>query len=316
MVMKALVTGGCGFIGSHLVERLRREGVAVTVMDRDENPWWRLPPGVAFLRDEMNNRGAVDAALDGVDVVFHLAWSGVHQSSNQDLRGHLEMNLLPTVDLFDLCARHRVGKVVFISSGGTVYGRAVHLPISEGHPTAPLNGYGAAKLAAEAFLRVQTGLNDLPHVILRPSVPFGERQNPDGIQGAVAVFMGRLLRGQDIVVYGDGSVVRDYFHVSDLAEALWLAASSPVREGTYNVGSGQGISLSDLVSTLGEVTGMPVVIRREAGRLFDAPTVVLDIAAIGRDLGWRPRVALRQGLERTWHWVRDEWQCGRAVQRR
>ncbi len=309
--MRSLVTGGCGFIGSHLVDRLIREGWGVTILDRDESPVWRIPDGVGFIREEMNNRGALEEAVSQADVVFHLAWSGVHQSSNQDLRGHVEMNLLPSVDLFDLCARHRVRKVVFISSGGTVYGRAVRLPIAEDHPTVPLNGYGAAKLAAESFLRLQTELHQLPHVILRPSVPFGERQNPDGIQGAVAVFMGKALRGEPIVIWGDGSVVRDFFHVADLADAFVAAAASPVTAGTYNVGSGVGVSLDELVAALREVTGIPVEVRYEEGRPFDAPAVVMDVSAIGRDLGWRPRVGFAEGLERTWNWLKEEWRCGR-----
>jgi UDP-glucose 4-epimerase len=142
-------------------------------------------------------------------------------------------------------------------------------------------------------------------------VPFGERQNPAGIQGAVAVFMGKILRGEPVVIWGDGSVVRDFFHVADLSEAFVAAAASPVTAGTYNVGSGVGVSLNQLVATLREVTGAPVTVHHEEGRPFDAPAVVMDVSAIGRDLGWRPRVGFAEGLERTWAWLREEWRCGR-----
>jgi UDP-glucose 4-epimerase len=303
--LRALVTGGNGFIGSHLVDALLSKDWEVVVFDRENSPFYALPDRVTFIKEELSNRGALRNAIKNIDVVFHLAWSGVHQSSNQDLRGHVEINLLPTLSFFELSLDAGVKRIVFISSGGTVYGRANNLPIKEDDPKNPICAYGVTKLAAENYLQLYGYLHGLDYIILRPSVAYGERQNPNGIQGAVAVFMGKVLRREPIIIWGDGTTVRDFFYVGDLVEACLLAATTQARCEIFNMGGGQSVTLNQLVEMIQKVTGINVALRYEPKRAFDVPEIVLDISKATHCLGWRPHTGFADGLSRTWQWIKS-----------
>jgi len=301
--MRALVTGGLGFIGSHLVNELLAEGWDVVIFDRARSPFYSAPEGVQFVEAELDNRGALGQALDGVDVVFHLAWTGESLASSQDMRTHVELNFLPALRLFELCEDAGVKRIVFFSSGGTVYGKAAWLPIPENHPRNPISPYGLTKSTVEGFLELHGDLFDIDYMIVRPSVPYGERQNPVGVQGAVAVFMGHAFRNEPIVIWGDGSVVRDYFYVGDLARACLLAAVADKGRQAFNFGGGVGISMNQLVEKIRGVTGRDIEVVFQDSRSFDVPELVLDISKANAELGWRPEVSLEDGLDRTWNWI-------------
>ena len=303
--MRALVTGGNGFMGSHLVEGLHREGWDVVSVHRGV-ALHHAPARVRVIREGIGNRGAMAEALRGVDVVFHLAWSGVHVSSNQDLRGHVEANLLPSLSLFETCLEAGVRRIVFVSSGGTVYGRPETLPIPEDHPTRPINAYGATKLAVERYLDLHRHLQGLETVILRPSVAYGERQRPDGLQGAVAVFLGRIARGEPLVIWGDGSSSRDFFHVEDFVHAASLAGTAPVSGEVFNISGGRGLRLDTLVDLLQEVSGRKAEVRFEPARVFDVPVLELDLKRAQQLLGWQPKIDFEEGLARTWEWLKEQ----------
>lgn len=303
--MRALVTGGLGFIGSHLVDALLAEGWQVVIFDRGRNPFYSVPAKAEIVEAELDNRGALSQALRGVDVVFHLAWSGENLASSQDMRTHVELNFLPSLRLIELCEKAGVQRVVFFSSGGTVYGKAVQLPIAEDHPRNPISPYGLTKLTVEKFLELHGSLFETDYVIVRPSVPYGERQNPSGVQGAVAVFLGKAMHGEPIVIWGDGTVVRDYFYVRDLARACLLAAVTPAGRQAFNFGGGVAISMNRLVEMVRDVTGIDVEVIYQEARSFDVPELVLDISKAERELAWQPVVGLAEGLERTWKWIKS-----------
>ncbi|MCD4747888.1 MAG: NAD-dependent epimerase/dehydratase family protein [Thermoanaerobaculales bacterium] len=303
--MRALVTGGLGFIGSHLVNALLVEGWQVVIFDRAGNPFFPVPTQARFVEAELGNRGALSHALKGVDVVFHLAWSGENLASTQDLRAHVECNLLSSLSLFELCEKAGVRRLVFFSSGGTVYGKADHVPIAEDHPRNPISPYGLTKLTVERFLEFHGSQFGMDSVIVRPSVPYGERQNPNGVQGAVSVFLGKAMCGEPIVIWGDGTVVRDYFYVGDLAQACIAAAQTSARGEVFNIGGGMGISLNQLVEMVRGVTGIDVEVVYQAARSFDVPELVLDIRKAEEILAWKPVVGLEEGLERTWEWIQS-----------
>jgi UDP-glucose 4-epimerase len=304
--VRVLITGGLGFIGSHLVETFLAAGWEVVVVDRGRSPFYSPPARVRLVEAELDNRGALGEALRGVDVVFHLAWTGESLASSQDMRTHAELNLMPSLRLFELCEEAGVRRVLFFSSGGTAYGRAERLPIPEDHPRRPISPYGLTKTTVESFLELHGRQFGLDYVIIRPSVPYGERQSPRGVQGAVAVFLGKAMRGEPIVIWGDGSVVRDYFYVGDLARGCLLAASTPDGRQAFNFGGGAGISINRLVELVRRVTGLDVEVRYEEGRAFDVPELVLDIERAHRVLGWRPEVGIEEGLDRTWRWIRSQ----------
>lgn len=301
--MKALVLGGSGFIGSHVVDRLLLDGVDVTVMDRERERFRPPLPDVAFVQGDFASKDLVEKAIGGMDMVFHLVSTTVPQSANDDPAFDVATNLVASVQLFQTCARQGVGKVIFLSSGGTVYGRPSRVPVAESHPTRPEASYGMTKLAIENYLDLFHRLHGLDYAVVRASNPYGPRQNPDGKQGAIAVFLGSMLREKNIVVWGDGQVIRDYFAVEDLAEGIFQAAVRPTPSRTYNMGSGVGLSINELLDKLKATTGRASHISYQPARPVDVPAMVLDCSLAARELQWRARTPLEEGLQRMWQFV-------------
>jgi UDP-glucose 4-epimerase len=228
-----------------------------------------------------------------------------------NIRDNAGNNLLFTLDLLDECRNAGVKRVVFMSSGGAIYGHAHQLPIPEHHPTAPISAYGAAKLSVEAYLHVYGHLYGLNYVSLRPSVPFGEWQNSRRGQGAVSVFLQNVYCGRPIVIWGNGEIVRDFFYAGDLARACVLAANMDVAPGAYNIGGGIPVALKELIEMIRYVTGRAVPVIYEPPRNCDPPSIVLDISKARRMLGWTPKVPLVDAIARTWGWITSD---GRALQ--
>lgn len=301
--MRILVLGGCGFIGSHVVDQLIASGHKAVVFDRNPERF-RLPlPNVLFCQADFGNRGELEEILaKGIDVVIHLVSSTVPQSSNDDPIFDVQTNLVESIALFEMCIKHHVRKVIFISSGGTVYGVPQVSPVPETHPTLPLCSYGITKLAIENYLHLFHLLHDLKYVVLRVSNPYGTRQDPHRKQGAVAVFMYNILNGKDISIWGDGSIIRDFVHISDVARAC-LAAAESQYVGICNVGSGTGLSIKQLVITLQEVTGKIAHVNWLESRNFDVQEIVLDCSRIEKELFWRPQISLQSGLVDMHNWM-------------
>lgn len=256
-------------------------------------------PDTEWFEGDFGDRGDVAAALDGCDVAFHLVATTLPSTSNEDPVHDLESNLLPTVRFLDLALEHGVKKIVFASSGGTVYGHPLTVPVPETHPTRPLCSYGIHKLAIEQYLHLYHTLHGLDYCVLRLANPYGERQRSNASQGAVTVFLDLALRGQEVTVWGDGSAVRDYVYVGDVARAFCMAAAYEAPAGVFNIGSGRGHSVNELLAAIGDLLGRPVPRRYVQGRPFDVPINVLDTMLATRMLAWQPRVPFRVGLERT-----------------
>ena len=303
-MVRALVIGGNGFIGSHLVDKLIERNYDVFVLDLQERRYDPMPSSVHFIRGDLTQSYLVREALTGVDVVFHLAWSTIHEIANQDPAADIHANLVPSIHLIEACHQASVSKVVFTSSGGTVYGPAQKVPIPETHSKNPINAYGITKLAVEKYLQMFQHLYDLDYAILRPSVPYGPRQNPLGKQGAVAVFLYRVAHGLPITIWGDGSVTRDYFYVSDLVEALIASAEQKLgQHRIFNIGGSEEISLVQLLKSVEDVVGSKANVAFKSTRKFDAPRIVLDTSLAKQELNWQPETNLAQGLAQTWDWM-------------
>jgi UDP-glucose 4-epimerase len=302
--MRALVTGGNGFIGSHLVDQLVKRDWNVVVLDLNERRYDSLPSQVHFIKGDLNQDYLVREAVTGVDIVFHLTWTTIHEVANQDPAADVTANLIPTIHLLEACRNAEVRRVIFTSSGGTVYGPAQVWPIPESHPLNPINSYGITKLATEKYLCMFRHLYGLDYAIFRPSVPYGPRQNPLARQGAVAVFLYRVARDLPVTIWGDGSVTRDYFYVSDLADALIAGAENELREQRiFNIGGKEEVSLIELLRRVEEVVGKRARVEFAPARGFDAPRIVLDTRLARQELGWKPAVSLADGLVATWKWM-------------
>ena len=302
--MKALVVGGNGFIGSHLVDKLAACGWEVVVLDFQGRRYDSLPSGVHFIHGDLNQSYIVREALVGVDVVYHLAWATIHEVANQDPAADISANLIPTIHLIEACRLAGVRRFVFTSSGGTIYGPTNQILTTESHPQNPINAYGITKLAVEKYLQMFNHLYGFDFAVLRPSVPYGPRQNPLGKQGAIAVFLYRVSRNLPITIWGDGSAIRDYFYIGDLVAALQAAAEPPLdRERIFNIGGSQGITLNCLLEKIERTVGKKAKVEYLPERKFDAPKIVLDTSLAKQVLAWEIQVSLDEGLESTWNWM-------------
>jgi UDP-glucose 4-epimerase len=308
--MKCVVIGGGGFIGSHLCEALLAEGHEVTVFDRGEAPNLdRLKQKRASASiGNFFNPEDLRRALEHQDAVFHLLSTTVPQTSNEDPAYDVETNVIGTLRFLDEVRKASIKKVVFASSGGTVYGIPQEIPIKENHPTDPTSSYGIGKLIIEKYLHIYWILYGLDYCVLRIANAYGERQRPMATQGVIPVFLDRALRNEEVVVWGDGSVMRDYIFVTDIANALTKALSYSGELKIFNIGSGQAHSLSDVIHAIERVTGRPLKVKYTSGRSFDVPISVLDISRAQNYLNWTPTISLFEGIARMYAWMLKEYQ--------
>jgi UDP-glucose 4-epimerase len=301
-ILRALVLGGGGFIGSHLVTALLAQGARVRVLDRPYRQRSQaLPahPALEWQEGDFGNTQDIHQALEDVDTVFHLVSTTQPKSSNDDPAFDVSSNLLATLNLLELLREKKATQLIFISSGGTVYGRPLHTPIPETHPTEPTCSYGIVKLAIEKYLALYRLLHGLDYRVLRLANPYGPGQEANRAQGAVGTFLSRVVHDEPIEVWGDGSVVRDYLYISDTVSALLRAAAYQGEERIFNIGSGGGHSIREIISAIEEVTGKTAQVRYTAARKFDVPVSVLDIKRAQNELAWQPEVHLNEGLRLT-----------------
>lgn len=304
---RVLVTGGAGFIGSHVTDRYLAEGCEVTVLDdlstgRQE----RVPSGARFVEMGLGDAGLEDLfAAEGFDLVNHHAAQIDVRFSVEDPIQDARSNVLGLLNLLERSRRHRVQRVVFVSSGGVVYGEPDTIPTPEGHPTLPRSPYGVAKLVGEQYLHYYAAIHAMEYVALRYSNVYGPRQDPHGEAGVVAIFGRRILSGEPITIFGDGTQERDYVYVEDVVDANWIASTAvlppPVdlHSRAWNVGTGRGTSVNELADRLMTLAGRRVERLEAPARAGELQRSVLDCGRAERDLGWRPGVSLDEGLGRT-----------------
>ena len=305
--MKIAIFGGGGFIGSAVVDRLLEDSHALRIFERP-----RVEPHRQFSGDEMVEWMAgdmmsvhdVSKAIDGVDVVLHFVSTTLPGNSNDDPVYDVQTNLVATLQLLGAMVAKGVRKIVFISSGGTVYGNPAYLPIDEKHPTDPRVSYGITKLAIEKYLLMHQYLYGIKANILRVSNAFGERQRVETAQGAVGVFLSKAILNQPVEIWGDGTVTRDYIYISDVAEAFARAVDYDGAKSVFNICSGTGTSLNELIGMLERVLGRESVRHHRPGRALDVPVSVLANSLARRELGWEPRVKLEDGIIKTADWMR------------
>jgi UDP-glucose 4-epimerase len=305
MKKNILILGGCGFIGSHVADRFLAEGHAVRVLSRSPEIFRPPVKGGDYRFGELGNQVFLEECLKGVDTVVHLVSTTTPKESNEDMAFDIESNLTQTVRALQSCVRGGVGKVVFVSSGGAIYGNPTSCPVQENANTSPLCSYGVVKLAIEKYLEMFESLYGLRSVTLRVANPFGPRQNPLGSQGVIAAILHKIHKGQPISVWGDGSVVRDFFYVEDLADAIRVAALEESARGVFNIGSGVGVSLKELLSVVKAEIDVGFKICYEPGRAFDVKEIYLDVAKAKKELGWEPKTSMSAGLRKTWDFIRS-----------
>jgi UDP-glucose 4-epimerase len=299
--MQVLVIGGNGFIGSHVVDSLLASGCTVRVLSRHPERFRAPLAAVDYRQDDFRDRMAVAEALVGIDAVFHLVSTTFPGTANLDPKTDVEENLIGTLSLMDTMLGMGINRLLYMSSGGTVYGVPRQVPIPENHPLHPINSYGIVKVAIEQFIEMYRSTRGLSPIIIRASNPYGPRQGHSGVQGVVSTFIDNIRSGRTIEIWGDGSVVRDYIDVRDLAE-LCVRAGTSQKEGTYNAGSGHGVSLNELIEMMKEVIGLDIKPNYRPGRLIDVPVSVLDCTKAETDFDWHAGRNLRDGIRDVWSW--------------
>lgn len=311
---RALVLGAGGFLGSHLCRALRRGGHGVTAfghpppgMAADILPGTVDADGIVWHTGDFSDRDRLVRALDGCSVAYHLIGSTSPARSNAAPAEDVADTVVGTIAFLDAAVAAGVTRVVFVSSGGTVYGVQHQLPITEDFPTDPICAYGINKLAIEKYLHLYHHLHGLDYGVLRVANPFGEGQISRRQQGVVAAFAAAAAHGEPLVIWGDGSIVRDYIHIDDVTAALLRTGTIPVlSERVINIGSGAGRSVLDVADAMEAAAGRPLPRDFRPGRPVDVPAVVLDITRAQRVLGWSPQVPWDEAIARTYRFHRDQ----------
>jgi len=300
--VRAVVTGGAGFIGSHVVDALIARGDEVTVVDtlvtgKRQNVSSQAELHIRDIREPLDD--VVDAIQP--EAVFHLAAQADVRVSVERPAEDAEINVLGTIRVLEAARRHGA-QVIFSSTGGAIYGEC-ETPAIETAPCEPLSPYGTAKLAGEEYIRAYNRLYGTIHVALRYGNVYGPRQDPHGEAGVVAIFLGALVRGEQAYIFGDGLQARDYVYVGDVARATIAALGQ--EGGVFNVGTGRATSVVELYTLCARVAGSDAQAEHAAARLGELHRSVLDPELAALDLGFRAMVELEDGLQATWEWVRS-----------
>ncbi|MGA9534188.1 MAG: NAD-dependent epimerase/dehydratase family protein [Anaerolineales bacterium] len=313
--MKVLVTGGAGFIGSHVVEAYLGAGHDVVIVDnlstgRREN----LNPKAVFYEIDIRDPGLIEVfKKEEPDIVnHHAAQMSVRVSVDQPIMD-ADVNVLGTINLLECARGMKVSRIVYISTGGAVYGEPVYLPCDEEHPIRPICPYGVSKHTVEHYLFLYREIYDLDYVVLRYPNVYGPRQDPGGEAGVVAIFTGQMLEGSPVTINGDGTQERDFVYVGDCARANLIVSSKDVPSGIYNLGSGKGTSVNQIFDALQQVTGYQPPASFGPPKLGETYRIYLDPALAFETFGWKAEVLLDQGLTRTVDYFRHSTaQAGNA----
>ena len=303
MKPEILLIGGAGFLGTALARRLIASDWRVGILDRS-SPF--QSNGVTEYIGEIRDLSLLRRALQDFKRVVFLA----HEFRTAPATDRLPANFLNNIELFlkvlEECREADTREFTLLSTGGAVYGNPVELPIAENHPLEPKSLYGVAKLTMEKILSIFAEQNSIRYLAVRPSNPYGPGQNFNGPQGLVAVAMAKIARGETLAVRGDGKTIKDFLYIDDFAEAFLKLLVHPEATGVYNIGSGQGLEITSVISHIEATLGKTAKIEFEQPQTGDVTGNVLDFSKIKDCTGWFPSTAFPQGLEKTWLWMKSK----------
>lgn len=308
--MNITILGAAGFIGSNLALELSKNNT-LSLVDRCleyfEPCRAARIPNTRYVERQFHNGADFDDVLEGQDVVYHLVSTTMPTTSNQQIVQELETNVVFTAKLLDACVRQGVKKIIFLSSGGTVYGKEQNCPLKEDTPVKPISSYGVQKVMIERLLYLYRYMHGLDYRVIRLSNPYGPYQRPNGILGAITTFTYKALRNEKISVYGDGSVIRDFIYIDDAVKGIITIADHDNKHRTFNLGCGYGTSIAQVLTTIGEVLGKTLDIAYLPSRKVDVPVNYLDVSRYEACYGKIQSVLLEEGIRRTAFFLKKQY---------
>lgn len=307
--MTILVTGGAGFIGSHIVDALVERGHTVLVYDDlSSGKLANINPKATLIQADIRDKEALTRVFteNTIEAVYHLAAQIDVRKSTADPLTDAETNILASLHLIDLASKNDVKKFIFSSTGGAIYGDTDIRPTPENHSEHPLSPYGIAKLAVDKYLHFYREINGLPSVSLRYANVYGPRQNPHGEAGVVSIFINKMLEEVNPTINGDGMQSRDYTHVSDIVEANILALETESASGVYNIGTSKETTVNELFQTINGFFDNTFQEIHATGKPGEQKTSSLDTSRAQKELSWSPKIDLRDGLKLTFESFRSK----------
>ena len=310
--MKILLLGAAGFIGTNLtIELAKKTEDEITLVDRSKAFFKPIVDmnlnNVRILEADLTVDMDFDSILKEQEVVYHLVSTTVPTTSNQHISQELVSNVVFSAYLFEACIRCGVKKVVFVSSGGTVYGKEVDCPLKEKTATNPISSYGVQKITIEKLLYLYRYMYGLDYRIIRLANPYGPYQRPNGVLGAVTTFTYKALKGDEITVYGDGSVVRDFIYIDDAIRAIMKIVNGENKHRTFNLGCGYGTSIKQVLETIEKALGIKLNVSYLEGRKVDVPVNYLDISRYEKYYGALNPISLEDGIRKTVDFMKKEY---------
>ena len=291
-----LILGGQGFIGCNLTEKLLKENFKIKIFEKYINENKKIE-GCEYIQGDFQDIEKYPEIFEDVDIVYHLISTTIPNKDFAKIQFDIETNLIPTVKLLGLALEKGVKKVIFTSSGGTIYGEQNEPSFKENSPKFPICAYGINKLAIENYFYMFYKLYGLDYTVLRLSNPFGKKHFSKS-QGVINVFIDKILNNEDIEIWGDGTVARDYIYIDDVVEALYKAIYNNSEEKIFNISSGKATSLNEILNILKKISNKEFKVNYKPSRAFDVKINCLDNSLAKKHLNWEPKISLEDGIKK------------------
>lgn len=306
--MNVIILGAAGFIGTNLAIKIKNYNT-LKLVDKKIEYFQSEIKNQNFILEESNTDNDTDyvSLLKGQDVVYHLISSTFPSNSNQNISQELSLNVVNMANILDACIINGVKKIIFISSGGTVYGKDVQCPISEDTPTNPITSYGIQKVTIEKLLYLYNYMYGLDYRVIRLANPYGPYQRPNGVLGVVTTFTYKAIKNEVIQVYGDGSVIRDFIYIDDAINAILKISNGFCNFKTYNIGCGYGTSIKSLINAIENALKTKLKVYYQVARQVDVPVNYLDISRYESEFGNLNPISLKEGIQRTADFMRHAY---------
>lgn len=308
--MKILVTGGAGFIGSHLVDALIKKGHNVVVIDNlSTGKRKNLNQDATFYNTDISSRDEIFKILskEKPEIIYHCAAQIDVRKSVEDPVFDAHVNILGSLNIFESVKKSGIEKIIFSSTGGAIYGNTTVIPSHEELKPEPISPYGIAKLVVEKYLYYYYKIFHIPYIILRYANVYGPRQNNEGEAGVISIFCDKILNNQIPKIFGDGSQTRDFVYIDDVVSANLLALEAN-KVGIYNVGTGRETDVNQIAELLKKVSKTKKEFMHIAPKSGELPRSSLDSKKIQRELGWKPTIGIQQGIKKTWSYFKHEYE--------